>query len=429
MRTLSFVLLLAFIFSYNAEAQLTLTDCQAKARANYPLVKQFGLIEQTVHYNISNANKAYLPQIVLSARASYQSDVTQIPESLEQILSQITGREVTFPTLSRDQYQAVAEVSQLVWDGGVVSAQKEMVLAGSAVEKQKLEVDLFALNERINQLFFGAFLLDQQLKQTEILKSELQVNSDRIKACIQNGVANQTDLDVIKVEQLHAAQREAELKSTRNGYLIMLSAFTGIAIDETTSLLKPETDHAVLNQTTINRPELILFNSQLQLYDTQKLLLNAGNRPKIGAFVQGGYGQPGLNMFSDGFSPYYIGGIRFSWSLSGFYSQKNNINKLNIDKNTVGLQRETFLFNTNLKVQQQHEEISKLQTLINNDDEIIHLREKIKNAATAKVENGTLTATDLVREINAENQARNLKSLHEMQLLMAIYNLKNTINN
>lgn len=429
MRTLSFVLLLAFIFSYNAKAQLTLTDCQAKARANYPLVKQFGLIEQTVHYNISNANKAYLPQIALSARASYQSDVTQIPESLGQILSQMTGREVTFPTLSRDQYQAVAEVSQLVWDGGVVSAQKELALAGSAVEKQKLEVDLFALNERINQLFFGALLLDQQMKQTEILKSELMVNSDRIKACIQNGVANQTDLDVIKVEQLHAAQREAELKSTRNGYLIMLSAFTGIVIDESTSLVKPETDQAVLNQTTINRPELILFDSQLQLYDTQKLLLNAGNRPKIGAFVQGGYGQPGLNMFSDGFSPYYIGGIRFSWSLSGFYSQKNNINKLNIDINTVGLKRETFLFNTNLKVQQQHEEMSKLQTLINNDDEIIHLREKIKNAAAAKVENGTLTATDLVREINAENQARNLKSLHEMQLLMTIYNLKNTINN
>ena len=429
MRTLILVFLFAFTFQNRVEAQLTLSDCHEKARANYPLVQQFGLIEHTVQYNISNANKAYLPQIALSARASYQSDVTQIPESLGQILSQMTGREVTFPTLSRDQYQAVAEVSQLIWDGGVVSAQKELALAGSVIEMQKLEVDLFALNERINQLFFGVLLLEEQLKQTEILKSELLVNSDRIKACIQNGVANQTDLDVIKVEQLHAAQRETEIKSTRNAYLIMLSAFTGIVINESTTLVKPEINREVLKQTTINRPELILFDSQLQLYDTQKLLLNAGTRPKIGAFVQGGYGQPGLNMFSDGFSPYYIGGIRFSWNLSGFYSQKNNINKLNIDKTMVDVQRETFLFNTNLKIQQQHEEISKLQNLIYNDDEIIHLREKIKNAATAKVENGTLTATDLVREINAENQARNLKSLHEMQLLMAIFNLKNTINN
>jgi len=185
----------------------------------------------------------------------------------------------------------------------------------------------------------------------------------------------------------------------------------------------------VLNKQGNLRPELMLFDAQNKLYDSQKMLINAGNMPRIGAFIQGGYGQPGLNMFADGFSPFYIGGLRLSWALSGFYSQKNNIAKLELGKNAVDVQRETFLFNTNMKVNQQKTEIEKLQSLMVNDEEIIQLRTRIKTAALAKVENGTLTSTDLVRELNAETQAKLSKSLHEIQLLMAIYNLKNTVNN
>jgi len=408
---------------------VTLGECQTKARANYPLVKQYGLIEQTEQYNISNANKGYLPQVSLSAKMTYQSDVTQIPASLGQILSQVSGHPVSFPTMGKDQYQAVVEANQLIWDGGVISSQKKITNAGTEVEKKKLEVDLFSLNERVNQLYFGILLLSEQLKQNAILQNELQVNYDRIKAFKQNGVANQTDLDALKVEQLNANQRETEIKTTRKSYCLILAAMMGTKIEENTELTKPEINLAVLTDTIVRRPELALFDAQNKIYENQKALLNAGNLPRIGAFVQGGVGKPALNMFYDGFSPFYIGGLRLSWNLSGFYTQKNNLNKIDISKKATDIQKETFLFNTELKTKQQKAEIEKLQSSVSNDDEIIRLRGNIKKSASVKVDNGTLTVTDLIREINAEDQAKQLKALHEIQLLISVYQLKNNNNN
>jgi len=408
--------------SLNAQS-LTIETCQEKAKANYPLVKQYGLIEQTSQFNISNANKGYLPQLSLSAKATYQSAVTQIPAVLGQKLG------VALPSLAKDQYQAVLEASQVIWDGGVISSQKKSTYAGTEVEKQKLEVDLYALKDRVNQLFFGLLLLNEQLKQNDILKNDLVTNYNRLDAYKQNGIANQADIDAVHVEQLNADQREEDLKSTRKTYSMMLSALTGLIISDQTELTKPEADLSILKDTMNRRPEISLFDAQNKLYESQKSLVNAGNLPKLGAFVQGGYGQPGLNMFTIGFSPFYIGGLRLSWNISGLYSQKNNINKLEISRKSVDIQKETFLFNNRLITKQQQNEIIKLQSTISNDDEIIRLRENIKKAATAKMENGTASVSDLIREINAENQARQLKSLHEIQLLMTVYQLKNNSNN
>ncbi len=399
---------------------ITLDECQTKAKANYPLVKQYDLIEQTAQYNISNANKGYLPQLTLSAKATYQSQVTKLP---------ITIPNVTIPGLSKDQYQAVVEANQVIWDGGAISAQKKITNANTEVEKQKLEVDLYTLNERVNQLYFGILLLNEQLRQNDILQNELQTNYNRVASYKQNGVANQSDLDALKVEQINAQQRETELQSTQKSYFIMLSALTGLTLDTKTELIKPEINLALLNTTVNHRPEIGLFDAQNKLFESQKELLNAGNRPKIGAFVQGGYGKPGLNMLTNAFSDFYIGGIRVSWNLSGFYTQKNNLNKIKISKKAMDVQKETFLFNSDLKTRQQQTEIEKLQSTLANDDEIIRLRGNIKKSATTKVDNGTLTITDLIREINAEDQAKQLKSLHEIQLIMNVYQLKNNINN
>ena len=399
---------------------ITLDECQTKAKANYPLVKQYNLIEQTAQYNISNANKGYLPQVTLSAKGTYQSQVTKLP---------ITIPNVTIPGLSKDQYQAVVEANQVIWDGGAISAQKKITNANTEVEKQKLEVDLYALNERINQLYFGILLLKEQLRQNDILQNELQTNYNRVASYKQNGVANQSDLDALKVEQINAQQRGTELHITQKSYFIMLSALTGLTIDTKTELIKPEINLASLNTTVNHRPEIGLFDAQNKLFESQKELLNAGNRPKIGAFVQGGYGKPGLNMLTNAFSDFYIGGIRLSWNLSGFYTQKNNLNKIEVSKKAMDVQKETFLFNSDLKTKQQQTEIEKLKSTLANDDEIIRLRGNIKKSATTKVDNGTLTITDLIREINAEDQAKQLKSLHEIQLIMNVYQLKNNINN
>jgi outer membrane protein TolC len=422
------VLLVLSIPVFGFSQSLSIETCQEKAKANYPLVKQYGLIEQTSKYNIENANKGYLPQLTLSAKATYQSDVTSIPSFLAP-KDPLTGKQIRITPLPKDQYQAVLEATQVIWDGGVISSQNKITKTGTEVDKQKLEVDLYALKDRVNQLFFGILLLNEQNKQNEILKNDLKTNFEKLTAFKKNGVAIQSDLDAIKVEQINADQRTSDIQNTVKTYCLMLSALTKLDINEKTDLKKPEINLSILKDTTVRRPEIGLFDAQQKLLENQKSLVLASNLPKIGAFVQGGYGQPGLNMFTTGFSPFYIGGVRFSWNISGLYSQKNNISKIELSKKTVDIQKETFLFNNKLITKQQQNEIEKMQSTLSNDDEIIRLRQSIKNSTNAKLDNGTASVSDLIRDLNAENQSRQLKSLHEIQLLMNVYQLKNNTNN
>jgi len=425
-----FLLLLALSFlNSSAFGQLSIDQCQEKARKNYPQIKQYSLIEQTGAYNISNANKGYLPQLSFSAQATYQSDVTEIPASLGQILSQLTGQNVTIASMSKDQYKMVAELQQTIWDGGMISSQKEQIKATTELEKQKLEVDLYTIKERVNQIFFGILALNEQKIQIDLLQKELQTNYEKVKAYMQNGVANQGDLDMIRVEQLKVKQKKAELNAIQKSYREMLTVMIADTTALTAALEKPVFDTDMSREFGIKRPELKLFDAQTSLFASQEKIIRAGNLPKLGVFGQGGYGNPGLNMFNPGFTPYYILGAKLTWNFSGLYSQGNHLQKIALNKQTVASQKETFLFNTNLKVVNAQNEIAKIKEQIKSDDEIIALRKNIKKAAEVKVENGTLTVTDLIREINAESTAIQEKALRQIQLSMAVYNLKNITNN
>lgn len=421
MKKVAFIITLAFICLHAPiYGQLSIDDCYKKAQANYPQVKQYGLIEQSKEFNLSNANKGYLPQVSFSAKATYQSAVTKLP---------ITLPNVTIEGLNKDQYQSVVEVNQSIWDGGVIRNQKKITEASSAVDKQKLDVDMYAINDRVNQLFFGILLIDEQIKQNLLLQDELKRNYNQISAYITNGIANQADLDAVKVNQLSTAQRKVELDATRKAYREMLSALIGEEIKEGTSLVKPSFAEEASLSSTVNRPELRLFEAQSNLFETQKSMVDAKNLPKLGVFVQGGYGNPGLNMLKNEFTPYYIAGARLSWNFGSLYTKKNDKKLLDNNLQNVAIQKETFLFNTNLKMTQQSNEIDKIKQLMRDDDEIIRLRTNIKKASEVKVEHGTLSVTDLLRDINSEDQAKQSKVLHEIQLLISIYNYKNSTNN
>lgn len=397
--------------------QLTIEQCQKMAQENYPLVKQYSLIEKSKDYNLANANKGYLPQLTFSAKATYQSAVTEIPV-------QIPG--ITIDGVRKDQYQAVLELNQTIWDGGTIRSQKNIVRAESEIEAKQTEVSLYQLNERINQLFFGILLMDEQLQQNELLQNELERNYRQVSAYIKNGVANQADLDAVKVEQLNASQKKDELEATRQAYIQMLSLMIGEPLKG--KLQKP--DMNLLEKGNGNqRPELSLFAAQEARLAAQKQLLQAKNLPKFGLFVQGAYGNPGLNMLKNQFTPYYIAGIRFSWNFGNLYTKKNENRQINLNRNNIHVQKETFLFNTNLEITQSNNEIEKLKKIMKNDEEMILLRTNIRRSAEAKVANGTLTVTEMLREVTAENQAKLNKSLHEIQLLTALYKLKNITNN
>jgi outer membrane protein TolC len=417
--TIVLAMTLQIAFVIPGYAQLTLEDCRQKARENYPVIKRYGLIEQSKQYSLSNAEKAYLPQLQVNAKATYQSEVVSLP-------IQLPG--VTVPKIPKDQYQAVVDLSQIVWDGGMIRAQKQVIQAGSEVESRQLEVEMYALEDRVNQMYFGILLFDNRLEQNRIFREDLERNRKTIADYLNNGIANPTDVDAVRVEQLNAEQTQTQLQSTRKAYLEMLSVMIGEPIDPQTVFVKPDAGISNLSPTD-NRPELLLFDAQNNLFDSQKAGIKSSYMPKLSFFVEGGIGRPGLNMLSSTWDPFYIGGIRLNWNFSSLYTKKNDLHKIEINKNTVETQRELFLYNIRLTENRQNADIQRIRDLMKQDGEIIRLRENIRKAAEAKVANGTGTVTDLMREMTQEDMARQSKAAHEIDLLTAIYNLKNTRNN
>lgn len=397
--------------------KITLDECQEKARTNYPLIVQYQLLEKSRDYNLSNASRGYLPQFSLSAKATYQSDVTKLPIQLP---------ETTIKPLSKDQYQVMLEVKQNIWDGGEVQSRKDITRASSRTDEEKLNVDMYALRERVNQVYFGILLLDEQLRQNKLLQEDLARSYQQISAYMDNGVANQSDLDAVQVEQLNAGQKETELLSSRRAYLKMLSILMNEDILSEVQLEKPEGDHPSFYSEVVNRPEMSWFQAQEELLYAREDALNVRHLPRFSLFVQGAYGNPGLNMLKNEFTPFYIAGVRLSWNFGSLYTQKNDKRLFDNNRKQIQSNRDLFLFNTKLQAAQETNAIQAVRELMKKDDEIIRLRENIRRAAEAKVANGILTVTDLLREITAENMAKQTKALHEIQLLINIYQLRNT---
>lgn len=396
---------------------ITLDACYQLARQHYPLIKQYALIDKTREYSVANAQKGYLPQFNVSGQATYQSDVTQIPVSLSNM---------DIPTISKNQYRLYGEVSQSITDLFTVNDQKEYITTHSEIATQKTEVELYQLRERINNLYFGILLLDAQIRQTELLKKDIQTGIDQTGVAISNGVALKSTADNLKAELLKADQRTIELKATRKGYADMLALFIDKPVDQKTVLEKPL--HQVLSG-TINRPELRVFDLEKKSFDVQSKLITAKNLPRVGLFFQGGMGRPGLNMLNNDFQGYYIGGLRLNWSLTGFYTYRNEKKMLALNQNSTDIQREIFLFNTHLTLKQQNAEITKMKELMETDKSIVTLRESVKNITQNQLIYGTATTNDYLIAVNAEDQAAQSLILHEIQLLMAEYKAQTALGN
>ncbi|HEX5025898.1 MAG TPA: TolC family protein [Agriterribacter sp.] len=394
--------------------QLSIEECYTMATQHYPLAKQRDLIGQSKMYNLDNASKGYLPQVSINGQATYQSDVVTIPIKVPGIES---------PYIPKDQYKLYGEVTQTIFDGGIIKQQKKAEEAEAVVEEQKLDVELYQLKDRINQLFFGALLVGEQIQQTQLLKKDIQSGITTIEATMTNGAALKSSADILRVEGIKADQRTTELTATRKAYLDMLGLFINQPLDENTVLVPPS---LLLPAEEIARPELKLYDYQLKSLDIQKNMLKARNTPRFNFFVQGGLGRPALDIFETKFKGYYIGGIRLNWTLSGFYDLKNNNALIESNQRMVELKRETFLFNTQLALTQQNAEIAKFRELLESDEAILGLRKNIKNTASAQLEFGTITTNDYLKEVNAEDQARLTQITHKIQMLLAIYNQKTT---
>lgn len=396
---------------------LTLEECYEKARDNYPLLQQLQLIEQTKDYSVENLSKGNVPQFTINGQATYQSAVTGLPIEIPNVVVE---------PIAKDQYKIYGEIVQPLTDFGTVNHQKEIAEAKAEIDSKNLEVQLYQIKERINQLYFGILLIDGQLDQNELLNKDLQNGLDKTNAGIENGVTLKIAADQLQAEMLQVDQRKTELKTNRKGFLDMLSLFIGESLGENTLLSSPVSPEL---SDGINRPELATFAAQRESLTLQSELVDKRNNPHFNLFFQGGYGRPALNFLSNDFDFYYTTGIRLNWNISNFYTSKREKEILKLNQNSVQLQEETFLLNTNVALSQQRQEVFKFQKLLQSDQEIVLLREKVKTTANSQLEYGTITANDFLTYVNAEDKARQNQVLHRIQLLMAQYNYQLTSGN
>jgi outer membrane protein TolC len=388
---------------------LTLDSACAMARAHYPLIRQKDLVQQSAALHIANLQKGWLPQLALNGQATWQSDVTRVPVDMP-------GFSIDPP--ARDQYRVVADVSQLIYDGGLTREQKSWQQVNRQVENQQLDVELYKLRERVTQVFLGILYTDEQLRQVELVKTDLQTGIKKVEAQVQNGTAFRSALNLLKAEWLKAGQRSTELAATRKGLVDWLSVFTGQDWPADLVLVTPVVDDGPLAEDVV-RPELSLFSGQKQLLTQQEKLIRARNRPRASLFAQGGYGRPGLNLLLNRFDLFFMGGLRINWSMGGLYTRKKDLQQIGLSRQQVQIRQDLFLLNTRAQLRQQQADIGKWRQLVQSDEEIIALRKKVSESAQAQLESGVITASDYLREINAEDQARQQLITHRLQWLQS----------
>ena len=414
----------ALIMMATAIQAQTLEECQLAAEKNYPMIKQYDLISQTTQLTVKNIMKGWLPQIAIAAQATYQSDVTSWPESMKATLQQLG---INMKGLSKDQYKVGIDLQQTIYDGGTISSQRSIARQEEKVQKAQVETNLYQVRKRVNEMYFSLLLLNEQILLNNDVKALLLSSEKKLASMLKGGTIATSDFENIRAERLSVEQQNESLKSQQQMLQHLLSTFCGIKVS---NVQKPAPFKTTIS--TNKQPEMQLFDNQLQLSSIKEKALNSQVRPKLGIFAQGFYGYPGLNMFEDMMNRKWslngMVGVKLSWNIGALYSLKNDKAKLRLQREMTENAREIFLFNNQLEEIQQNENIKRYHTMKQADDEIIMLRTNIRKAAESKLSHGIIDINNLLREINNENAAKIQQTIHDIEMLKEMYNLKYTNN-
>lgn len=401
-------------------------ECVKLAQDNYPLIRKYNLLEQSKDINLSEINKSWLPQINVYGQVTVQNETPSFPDLLTDIIRQ-TGTHIA--GIDEWQYKIGADITQNIWDGGASKTRRKIERAEDVERQAALDVQLYAIRKKVEDLFFGILLIEEQAEQTRNMQTLLQGNLDKLRVMYENGTAMQSDVDMVEAQYLSVAQQLTQAESTAKSYRKVLEIFTGRNLIGQ-ELIKP--DVSVPNDLMSDRPELRHFAAQQQANEARNASIMVSTMPKVGLFAQAYYGYPGFNYFESmlnhDLSFNILAGVKVSWNIGAFYIKKNNLRKLRISSDNIAVERDVFLFDTNMQVQSQLDHIDELKAIMKKNDRIVELRANVRKAAESQLDNGVIDATALLTILTDEKQARLTASYHEIQLLQSIYQLKYTLN-
>ncbi len=409
----------AICAGYAAHAQTTLDECIGWAYDNYPQIKEMSLIEMTKGIDLKNAAYAWLPHLNISGKATWQSEVVEMPVD-------IPGMDINIP---HDQYGLTAEFTQQIWDGGTSRSQKELAEAGAEVKKTQLETNLWSIRSRVQNVFLGIILIDKQLELNRLLRESLERSSEEVKSRMEAGVALPSDLDQVSVNILSCLQQRASLDADRKSYVKILGLLTGRDMTDVELAVPQDAVNYVDDgaRDFETRPEMAFYAAQLKQNEFQRRQLNTLISPKLNLSLQGGYGRPGMNMLSGDFSGYFVAGLKLQWNIGALYTRGLDKRKVNADAQKIDLTRKSFILNSSVEAEQKNNAILKARDVLEKDSEIIGLRQRIRASGENQYREGTIKMNDYLSMLDEEYKAKANESMHEVQLMMAVYDMKNTI--
>ena len=392
---------------------LTLEQCYELAIQNYPLTQQTKLLEEKSKIEVQAMEKEKLPQIHFNAQATYQSDVISLPLELPN---------ANLEPPNKDQYRATLDVNQLIYDGGRIGAETNLKKAELQTQKQQVAVTLYTLKMRVNQNYFNVLLHQEQIRLLQSKREQLQARLKEIDVGVKQGAVLLSASQLLQAEILKLDQQLAEADYNRKKALGNLELLLSQKLENNTMLTQPEI--LVMEDFTSHRPELELFDLQQNQLETSKELLSKANYPRLSGFAQAGYGNPGLNMLDNSFQDFYMIGLKLSWNLFDWNKMKDRIQVVDISKEMIAAEKETFVLNNQMQLKEAQTEIDKYDEILQKDKEIIRLREEVMKSVTSQFKYGTITPAQYLVELNNMYDAKIMQELHRTQLVLAKANFK-----
>ena len=416
MKRLFNLFILLCTVSITAQQTITIQECYDLVTTNYPIAKQTQLLQQQNDLDQQVISKGKLPQLDLSAQATYQSDVINVPIPNSSI-----------EPLNKDQYRATLSVNQLIYNGGIINASSQIKAAQLKTQQKQVEVSLFQLKQKINQLYFSIVLLQENHQLLTDKQTQLQTQLKEVKSGITNGIILPSSDNVLEAEILKIAQQFSEINSNKLSLIENLSSLIGLSLNLETLFIIPLTQTTI--NAEINRPELDLFQLKKEEINLSESLIGKQNLPKLVGFATGGYGNPGLNMLDNSFQTFYTVGMKLNWNVFDWNINKKQRESLAINKDLVETELETFKLNTNIERNNYQKEIKKISDLIKIDADIIALRKTVLNATESQLRNGVITTSAYITELTNLNEAENSLATHKIQFELAKANYNITSGN